>query len=202
MMTGAQFVNVGGTNASLADLFISDNIPYGTRVMFATETGAYDTIKYLEEAYDEANDDFIPGWGDGDEYLVTNPVAPGTGFWVISPSAIELTQVGEVVNKDSYTVTIPANIYTMVANPFPKGFNPNKATWSANLPYRTQMLTLNDNGSYTTYRYLEEAYDEANDDFYPGWGDGDEYLVTNPIAFEGEGVWVLSTEEITVTFTK
>ncbi|MBO7299252.1 MAG: hypothetical protein J6V41_05525 [Kiritimatiellae bacterium] len=202
MMTGAQFVNVGGANASLADLFICDNIPYGTRVMFATETGAYDTIKYVEEAYDELNDDFVPGWANGEEYLVSDTIAPGSGFWVIAPSAIELTQLGEVVKEDSVTITIPANIYTMVANPFPKGLNPNDAIWSENLPYRTQLMTLNSDGSYTTYRYLEEAYDEANDDFIPGWGNGEEYLITEPITSAGDGVWILTTEEISVTFTK
>lgn len=202
MMTGAQFAKVGGTNATLSDLFVTDNIPYGTCVMFANESGTYDTIKYLEEAYDEVKDDFYPGWGDVEEYLVSDAVVPGTGFWVIAPSAIELTQVGEVVDKDTYTVTIPANIYTMVANPFPKGFNPNEAIWSDNLPYRTELMTLNADGSYTTYRYLEEAYDEAKDDFYPGWGDVEEFLITKSIASEGAGVWVLSTEEITITFKK
>ena len=49
--------------------------------------GTYDIYKYIEEAYDEEADDFIPGWADGGENLITVGVMPvGKGAW-IKPAA-------------------------------------------------------------------------------------------------------------------
>ena len=198
-MGGVQFVSVGGTAGSLNDLF-GGNIEYGTEIMFLDEsTGAYLTYKYLEEAYDEANDDFLPGWGDGDEYYVEAPVLPGTGFWYCPHADGSVIQAGEISSSGTVTISIPAGSYTMVSNPFPVGFNPNDATWDDGLPFGAMLMTLDASGAYVTYKYLEEAYDEANDDFLPGWGDGDEYLVTGEIAAPGEGFWVYSTVATSLT---
>lgn len=52
--------------------------------------GTYDIYKYIEEAYDEKADDFVPGWADGGENLITSAIMPvGQGAW-IKPAA-ELT---------------------------------------------------------------------------------------------------------------
>ena len=199
-MSGIQFVNVGGANASLNDLFVG-NIAYGTEIMFLDPSGAYITYKYLEEAYDEDNDTFVEGWGDGDEYLVSNPLANGSGFWFCPHADGDVTQAGQVSAEGTVTISIPAGAYTMVCNPFPTGFNPNSATWGDNLAYGTMIMTLDASGAYVTYKYLEEAYDEDADTFAPGWGDGDEYLIKTDIADVGEGFWVYAPSATTLTIS-
>ena len=202
-MGGIQFVGVGEAAVSLNDLFTGD-IAYGTQIMFLDDSGAYDIYTYLEEAYDEEADDFVPGWGDGFENLVsaeTLPVTAGTGFWYYPEEGTTVTQAGQVSTNETITVNVPAGQYTLVSNPFPKGFNPNDVTWNADLPYGSEILTRDENGAYDIYTYLEEAYDEESDDFVPGWGDGFENLVAAPIADVGEGFWVKSETDATITFT-
>ena len=190
-MSGVQFVKVGGTAGSLNDLF-KGTIPYDTQILFMSESGAYDFYTYMEEALDEVADDFVPGWGDGDGFLVTEGIPAGTGFWVKAPSATEFTQSGEVVGDDSVTISLAANTFQMASNPFPEGFNPNKVTWSDNLPYGAQILVQDADGAYIFYEYMEEALDEVADDFVPGWGDGDGYLLTEDIAVNAQGFWMKS----------
>ena len=198
-MSGIQFVGVGGTAASLNDLFTGD-IAFGTRIMFLdADTGAYITYRYLEEAYDEAADDFVTGWGDVDEYLAKSPTVNGTGFWFYPVSNTTVTQAGQVDDNDSVTVEVTGGSYVMVANPFPVPFNPNEVTWNSGLEFGTRLMTLSETGAYITYRYLEEAYDEDADDFVTGWGDVDEYLVKAPIAGVGEGFWIFSQNDASIT---
>ena len=197
-LSGIQFVSVGGSNASLNDLFTSE-VPFGTQIMFKGDSG-YEYFNYLEEAYDEENDDFVQGWADGDEYLVTDPSVNGTGFWVIAPAATEFVQSGQVDSAATVTVSVEAGAYTMVCNPFPQGFNPNKVSWGADIAYGTQIMVKGESG-YIYYNYLEEAYDEAEDDFVPGWADGDEYLVKSDIVGVGEGVWLVAPSATSFTIS-
>jgi hypothetical protein len=201
-LSGSQFVKVGGGAGTLNDLFAGADIPFDTEVLTLNASGSYDHFYYLEEAYDAVSDDFIQGWGDGSEEYVTDPIPPGTGFWVKAPADYSLTQAGEVVSSDSITIDVPAGQLVMIANPFPEGFNPNAVTWSANLPYDTEIMTLNASGSYDHFYYLEEAYDAVSDDFIPGWGNGSEEYVTENIASFGQGIWIQSTEAISLTITK
>ena len=201
-LSGSQFVKVGGNNATLNDLFSSTDIPFDTEVLTLNASGTYDHFYYLEEAYDAESDDFIQGWGDGSEEYVTDTLPPGTGFWVKAPESYSLTQAGEVVSSDSITIDVPKDQLVMIANPFPEGFNPNAVTWSDNLPYDTEIMTLNASGSYDHFYYLEEAYDEQTDDFITGWGNGSEEYVTGNIASFGQGIWIKSAESISLTIKK
>ncbi len=200
VMGATQFQKVDGESGTLSDLFSADDIPYGTEMRFLNASGAYEVYKYLEEAYDEDLDDFVPGWADGQEYLVADPVDPGTGFWIKAPEAYDLAQAGQVPTNETITVTLTPNMFEMVSNPFPEGFNPNAVTWG-NLEYGTEIRVLNASGAYDVYKYLEEAYDEDADDFVPGWADGQEYLVTDSIAVVGQGFWIRSTEATAVSIT-
>ena len=150
--------------------------------------------------YDADKDDFVPGWADGFENLVSDPVDVGTGFWVKTPENYDLTQAGQVADDATITLTLTPGMFEMVSNPFPQGFNPNEVTWG-NLEYGTEIRVLNASGAYDFYTYLEEAYDEDADDFIPGWADGFENLVTAPIADIKQGFWIRSTEDTPVTIT-
>ena len=198
---GVQFVKTTSAAANLNELFASSGIPYGTKILFLNPNGSYATYTFIEEAYDEDADDFVPGWADGSDYLVTSVSNPGLGFWAFSTTAIDLIQIGQVDDQESRTLSIPAESYFLFSNVRPKGFNPNDADlgWE-NLEYGTKILALTPSGSYATYTYIEEAYDEDADDFVPGWADGADYLVTAPIIAPGEGAWIYSKKPLTLTF--
>ena len=202
VMGATQFQKVGGKSGTLSDLFSADDIPYGTEIRFMDTTGHYQYFKYLEEAYDEDLDDFIPGWADGFENLVTDPVDPGTGFWVSVPKNYDLTQAGQVATNRTIQITLTPGMFEMVSNPFPDAFNPNAVTWG-NLEYGTEIRVLDATGHYQYFKYLEEAYDEDLDDFVPGWADGFENLVSDAIAPVGQSFWIRSVEDdpVTITFT-
>ena len=201
MMSGVQFVGVGQTAVGLNDLF-SGEIEFGTRIMFFNETtGGYDTFKYLEDAYIEATDEEVAGWADRFGDFSTETVANGTGFWFYPVSGdTTVTQSGQVDQTESVNVSVPAEQYTMVINPFPTGFNPNSVSWSDGLSYGDRIMTLGAGGSYVTYRYLEDAYDESTDEEAPGWADRFGDRITSDIAGVGEGFWVLTAKDLTITF--
>ena len=91
-MCATQFELVGGGSGTLSDLFSATDIPYGTEIRFLNERGAYDVYKYLEEAYDEDADDFVPGWADGFENLVVDSIADvKQGFWIRSNASTPVT---------------------------------------------------------------------------------------------------------------
>ena len=201
VMSGIQFVKVGEDNGTLNDLFTSGDIPFGTEIRFLDSDGVYQIYKYIEEAYDEDADDFVPGWGDGSDYLSGDVNVPGEGFWVKAPSNYKLTQSGEVFPGQTATVTVEAGIFTMICNPFLVAFNPNDVNWGTGLQYGTEIRVLDDAGVYQFYKYIEEAYDEDLDDFVPGWGDGEDFIVKAAIADIGQGFWIKSPSKLTLTFS-
>ena len=71
----------------------SDNLEYGTVIQVLNDQGMYDLYTYLEEAYDPETDDFVPGWGDGGEELVSSSIttSPAQGVWIKSDKAVTLT---------------------------------------------------------------------------------------------------------------
>ena len=199
-MCATQFELVGGGSGTLSDLFSGTDIPFGTEIRFLNERGAYDVYKYLEEAYDETTDDFVPGWADVGEELVSDPVDVGTGFWVKTPENYDLTQSGQVADDATITLTLIPGMFQMISNPYPDGFNPNAVTWN-NLEYGTEIRVLNARGAYDVYKYIEEAYDETTDDFVPGWANVGEELVTDSIADIKQGFWIKSDTATTITFS-
>ena len=200
VMSGIQFVNVGGDGATLSELFSATDIPFETEIRFLDESGVYQIYKYIEEAYDEDADDFVPGWGDGEDFLASDVQLPGQGFWVKAPETYSLAQAGQVIASGTYTVDVPSDSFMMIANPFPSPFNPNEVSWEG-LDYDTEIRVLDSKGVYQIYKYIEEAYDEATDDFVPGWGDGEDFLVKDAIADSAQGFWIKAPKKVAITIS-
>lgn len=202
VMGAAQFELVGSGTGTLSDLFSASDIPYDTEIRFLNESGAYEIYQYIEDAYNVDTDEEEPGWADGYAELTTDPVSPGTGFWVKAPENHQLTQAGQVPAAETITVTVAPGMFQMVSNPYPQAFNPNEVSWS-NLDYDSEIRVLNASGAYDIYTYIEDAYNAATDEETPGWADGYAELVTTDIADVGQGFWIRSTanSDTTVTFT-
>ncbi|MBP5320921.1 MAG: hypothetical protein J6334_08020 [Kiritimatiellae bacterium] len=161
--------------------------------------GGYATYKYIEEAYDETIDDFIPGWADGLENLATSSLVPGATFWFKVSTPCTATIAGQILADASKTVTVNAGISSMIGNAYPVPVNPNDLEW-ANLSYGDTLQVRLDAGGYDTYKYIEEAYDESIDDFVPGWADGLENLVATVVLNPGRGAWIKPAKAVSVTW--
>ena len=200
-MIANQFDDVTGTGAGIAlkDM-ITGAIPYGAQIQVLNSKGGYDIFTYLEEAYDESIDDFVPGWGDVGENLAMIKVAPGTSFWFKAPVAVNGTIAGQVLSDVSKTIETAASAYTMVGNPYPAPVNPNAVSMTG-VAYGDTIQVLNSKGGYDIFTYLEEAYDESIDDFVPGWGDVGENLVADAIIPAGQGAWMLTAGKTELEFS-
>ena len=193
-MIAAQFDDVGGNGAGIAikDLVTGD-VPYGAEMQVRLPAGDYDIYKYIEEAYDEDLDDFVPGWADGFDNLATAKIAPGAAFWFKTDSACNVNIAGKILEDASKTVSVNAGIFSMIGNAYPS------VEWTG-LTYGDEMQVRLDAGDYDIYKYIEEAYDEDLDDFVPGWADGFDNLVTTGVLRSGRGAWIKPTAAVSVTW--
>ena len=199
-MIAAPFDAVSGDGQGIAikDL-VKGDIPYGAEMQVRLPEGGYDIYTYIEEAYDEDADDFVPGWADGLENLSTVKIAPGAAFWFKTSTACDVTIAGSVLAEASKTVTVNAGIFSMIGNAYPADINPNNVTW-AGLSYGDEMQVRLDAGGYDIYSYIEEAYDEDADDFVPGWADGLENKVSSAVLKSGRGAWIKPKNAVSVTW--
>ena len=164
-MIAAQFDDVGGEGAGMAikDL-VTGEIPYGAEMQVRLPAGDYDIYHYIEEAYDEDLDDFVPGWADGGDNLATSKIAPGAAFWFKTDSDCNVNIAGKILEDASKTVSVNAGIFSMIGNAYPADVNPNDVEWTG-LAYGDELQVRLDAGDYDIYHYIEEAYDEELDDF-------------------------------------
>ena len=199
-MIAAQFDAVNGNGAGIAikDL-VTGNVPYGAEMQVRLPAGDYDIYKYIEEAYDEDLDDFVPGWADNLDNLATAKVAPGSAFWFKTDSACNVNIAGKILEDASKTVNVNASIFSMIGNAYPADVNPNNVTWTG-LTYGDEMQVRLDAGDYDIYKYIEEAYDEVKDDFVPGWADNLDNLVTTGVLRSGRGAWIKPASAVSVTW--
>lgn len=199
-MIAAQFDAANGNGAGIAvkDLVTGD-IPYGAEMQVRLPAGGYDIYNYIEEAYDEDLDTFVPGWADKLGNLALTKIVPGAAFWFRAESNCGVHIAGKVLEDASKTVNVNAGIFSMIGNAYPVDVNPNAIEWTG-LTYGDEMQVRLDAGGYNIYNYLEEAYDEDLDDFVPGWADKLGNLVTTGVLQSGRGAWIKPTAKVSVTW--
>ena len=67
-------------------------LTYGDEMQVRLDAGGYDIYHYIEEAYDEVKDDFVPGWADGGDNLVASGILrSGRGAWIKPTAAVSVT---------------------------------------------------------------------------------------------------------------
>ena len=198
-MVAVQFDSVAGVGEGIPLNDLVKGVPFGTVIQIMDARGLYDTYTYLEEAYDEVTDDFIPAWGDGLENVALVKIVPGTAFWFKAPESTTGTIAGQLLSDASKTIATKASSYTMIGNPYPVATNPNKLSING-INYGDVIQVMDAKGLYDTYTYLEEAYDEVTDNFVPGWGDGLENLITTDVLPAGQGAWMKTSSSAEITF--
>ena len=123
-MYGPSFATVGGNDAlSLANITFPATESGDTMLLIDIATAAYTTLTYVtaEGASDEGLADGA-GWydftGDDPVYMGNTQITRGCAFWLFAGSGnVSSVASGEVI--DSFSRTLPQNLYSAFANPFP-----------------------------------------------------------------------------------
>lgn len=69
-----------------------EGLTEGDELQVRLDVGDYDIYHYTAEAYDENSDNFVPGWADGGDNLVTKPVLnAGRGAWIKPAAVVSVT---------------------------------------------------------------------------------------------------------------
>jgi len=187
--------------------------------MIPNADGLYDYYYYASDGYDEDTDETYAGWCDRYGYLKKNiSLTLGLGIWTRGNKTVDttLTMAGEVADEDSITTSVGAG-YTIIASPFPMGFDLTNITTTAtatqswtpddeNVPnWENDAATImvpNADGLYDYYYYASDGYDEDTDETYAGWCDRYGYIQKNKVIPVGVAIWFKTKAAATVTFTK
>lgn len=220
-LIGAQFVNVGGENKDINDLFtentlagLDDSYRYQTSLKTWTGNGYttyvwYDADDGTEADWEEANSKWLY-FNESD--VATAEVEPGAAFWIqTSGGAGSVTVAGEVPSDEIAPVTINKE-FTLLANPLPKDISIQSIVPDENIPgldsnyrYQTCLKTWTGNG-YNTYIWYdaddgtEADWPEAN----AKWLYFNESDVADVTIHVGEGFWISTKAGVngTISFTE
>jgi hypothetical protein len=130
----------------------------------------------------------------------SDKVIPGTGAWFYSQNGGSILLSGNVIKNGN--IEFAETAYTMQSNPLPAPLNLSKVTTSGLIAQAwgdskcARIMTLNKDGSYAFYYYINDAY-TASDDPVDGdiWADVDGYELNGPIAEVGEAFWCYASQK-------
>ena len=154
-MYGPSFATVGGNDAlSLANITFPATESGDTMLLIDTATAAYTTLTYVtaEGASDEGLADGA-GWydftGDDPVYMGNTQITRGCAFWLFAGSGnVSSMASGEVI--DSFSRTLPQNLYSAFANPFPAPMALKKFNYPATESGDTMLLIDAATAAYTS----------------------------------------------------
>ena len=140
----------------------------------------YKLYYYINDGFDDDNDD-LTGWADAGEIVYTK-YAPGTGFWFRYPkAAANYTLPGQVSDAESISKNVYKGKFNMVGNPYPTLLNLKKVTTTAKAVSDAEsgskgvQLQVWTGSGYKLYYYINDAFDDDNDDL-TGWADSGELV--------------------------
>ena len=205
---GAQFGNVGSGGMEVSSVQ-GDNFQSGDQLrLWDPDSEEYTSFGFYSEddggvyADDTYSQNLGSGWGDDDQVIVDQQMSPGTGFWIENAESLVVTLSGEV--KDTKTLDYSAG-YNLLINPRPEPINLSDIT-SDSLESGDQIRFWDaESNEYTTYAfYSDEDGGVYEDDSYSvnkgaGWGDDDQ-VVPDAVVGIGEGFWLETASEGTLTF--
>ena len=202
VMVGCPFEATGGDELHIndfikggdANLYPDFQEDYYAEIQIQNADGGYDY--YMQEWDGEDEDDPYFYWiGASGEADFT--VKPGFCCWFRNPHACTITVAGQVVDTTKDSITVDANTYTMVANPFPVAveLNGDKVICtglSANLypdfqeEYYAEVQILNTDGGYDYYMLEWDGEDEDDPYFYWIGASGEAEVTIPPMS----GFWL------------
>ena len=179
MVTGPQFIDVGGGSFYLTNLvFVSE-----------ADTAWNVEIQTLNNWGGTGDEDYTwtgAGWEDADGNPATDvTLAPGKGLWVYNytGSAVTFQSAGQVKETDvNYPLDTDGGAVAIV-NPFPTNLALNDITFvtEADTAWNIEIQTLNNWGGTGDEDYTWTG---------SGWEDADGNPATNVSFAPGKGLWV------------
>ena len=145
---------------------------------------AYDLYYFINDAFDDVNEN-LTGWAKDGE-IVSDAVAPGTGFWFRYAKAdgANLTTSGEVPDAASIAKDVYNNKFNMTGNPYPTLLNLSKVQVEGITPcgyddVDSEGLELQvwNGAAYDMYYYINDAFDDVDENL-TGWAKDGEIATT------------------------
>ena len=214
-MVAVQFTSVGDVNIDIQNLIIGGLSVGDTLNIFdggVYSSYMYDTATYIyDPAFeDDGGSDWIdqgPGWSDRDAWRAVGSVAPGSGYWFLSPTSKTITSGGEVIAANAPLNNVGNNVLRMISNPMPVSVDLQDIVFDG-IPVGATVNFFNGVG-YSTYVYDAATYiydpafeDDGGSDWVdqgPGWSDMNAWRAEKTINV-GEAFWINSSANVTVTF--
>ena len=212
-MYGVSFKAVGGDGTMTLNEVITGNIATGDTILIPDETGVYADYTYFgsdvtsdpDEVEDNPELANGPGWYLGGVFKGDSvKLANGQSFWFYPNSSVDATMSGAVPKDWSYTA--PANVYSMIANPFPTELKLKDFTYVGTTG--DTILIPDATGVYADYTYFgsdvtsdpDEVEDNPELANGPGWYLGGVYSGNVPVP-ANQGFWLLPTQSATISAT-
>ena len=226
-LIGVQFNDASSATKGSIDMNalikLSDEITPGTydssfagapEMQVLSASGGYNKYYYISDATDD-NDDPLgyDCWADMEGYELkdADKLMMGKGFWFKSMKAGSITIKGEVKAEADATVAFPANQFSIISNPFPKGFSfadvtttgITPGTYDASFAGASEIQVLAPSGGYNKYYYISDATDSNDDPVgYNCWADMEGYILEGNQVEAGASFWIKGNASGTMGFTK
>ena len=225
-LVGTQFDETGTTTAGRTDMnklislsstltpgLYDDDFATAPQIQVQKPAGGYNTYYYISDGTDDNDDELgYDAWCDVDGYELTDTMklVLGKGFWFYSPTTGgTITTAGQVFEAKSKTIEFPADMFTIICNPYPTAVALQSLTTSTtpglyddDFATAPQIQVQKPTGGYNTYYYISDGTDDNDDELgYNAWCDVDGYELKGTQIDAGAAVWIKSPVTGSVTFS-
>ena len=204
---GTQFVNAGSDSLDLQSITLSDFTDGTDWIKIYTPGVGYETYGYYADTITDLDswESAGEGWGDNDSVRTVGvKLDPGQGFWLSTKKNCTVTMPGEVLTSTSETLEIAGGKMDIMTSPYPMVLDIQKIKIS-NFTDGTDWLKVYTAGvGYETYTYFAdtikdmESWESAGE----GWGDNGSVRTVGATLNPGQGFWISTKQDATVTISR
>ena len=215
----ADFNSLISTTCTPGEFGNGSDLTFGNAPMIQVLTAdgnGYDFYYYISDADDGNGNYTATAWVDASGFNLTTAAALtlSKGFWFKSHTAGTLNCAGQVSASTTFTRSVPAGQFQIVANPYPvalslnvptsTGFTPGEFGNGSDLTFGNapmiQVLTADGNG-YDFYYYISDADDGSGNYTSTEWVDASGFNLTGTQIGVGQAFWIKSATAGTFTFS-
>ena len=202
---GTQFVNVTDDTLNIQNITVSNFTDGQDWMMVYTPGVGYETYIYgaLVKDYETFEDDGF-GWSVGDALRVQGvTLDPGQAFWINTQKDTVITIAGQVKMTESESVELVADKMDLIASPYPVATDIQKIAIANFTDGQDWMMIYTPGVGYETYIYgaLVKDYETFEDDGL-GWSVGDALRVQGVVLNPGQGFWINTKKDATITISR
>ncbi len=204
---GTQFVNAGTEALDIQSIKIANFTDGMDWMKIYTPGVGYQTYIYYADTIDNEEDfnSLGEGWGDGSSVKsIGITLDPGQGFWLNTQKNATITMPGEVLATESESMELAANKMDIMASPYPIELDIQKIKISSFTDGMDWMKLYTPGVGYQTYIYYADTIDNEEDfnSMGEGWGDGSSIKTVGVTVNPGQGFWINTQKDATVTINR